>query len=54
MTASPAELRAEIVRLAREYHATAFPPKPFMGGISAVPVSGKVFDGDFTKGFVFR
>jgi CDP-6-deoxy-D-xylo-4-hexulose-3-dehydrase len=40
------ELRAEILRLTREYHAVAFPPKPFLGNISAVPVSGKVFDGD--------
>lgn len=39
-----AELRAEILRLTREYQKEAFPDKPFLGGISAVPVSGKVFD----------
>ena len=39
-----AELRSEILRLTREYHAVAFPPKPVLGGISHVPVSGKTFD----------
>ena len=38
------ELRAQILELTREYHAVAFPDKPFLGGISQVPVSGKVFD----------
>ncbi len=28
----------------KEYHAEAFPERPFLGGISTVPVSGKVFD----------
>ena len=41
-----AELRNEIRSLVREYHAIAFPEKPFLGGISTVPVSGKVFDAD--------
>jgi len=41
-----AELRSEIRSLVRRYHAVAFPEKPFLGGISAVPVSGKVFDAD--------
>jgi len=41
-----ASLRAEILALVREYHDAAFPEKPFLGGISAVPVSGKVFDAD--------
>jgi CDP-4-dehydro-6-deoxyglucose reductase, E1 len=40
------ELRAEILRLTREYYEVAFPEKSFMGGISQVPVSGKVFDAD--------
>jgi len=40
------ELRNEIRSLVREYHAIAFPEKPFLGGISTVPVSGKVFDAD--------
>ena len=40
------ELRNEIRSLVREYHAIAFPEKPFLGGTSTVPVSGKVFDAD--------
>jgi len=39
------ELRDEILKLTREYHEVAFPEKPFVGGISQIPVSGKVFDG---------
>jgi len=38
------QLRAQILRLVKEYHAEAFPERPFLGGISTVPVSGKVFD----------
>ena len=38
------QLRAQIRNLVKEYHAEAFPEKPFLGGISTVPVSGKVFD----------
>ena len=38
------QLRAQIRELVREYHAEAFPERPFLGGISTVPVSGKVFD----------
>ena len=38
------QLRAQILRLVKEYHQEAFPPKPFLGGISTIPVSGKVFD----------
>lgn len=41
---TPEELRAAILELTRRYHASAFPPRPFLGGISAVPVTGKVFD----------
>jgi CDP-6-deoxy-D-xylo-4-hexulose-3-dehydrase len=37
-----AELRSQILELAAEYHAAAFPPRPFVPGISTVPVSGKV------------
>lgn len=40
------ELRAEILRLVGDYHATAFAPRPFVPGETPVPVSGKVFDGD--------
>ena len=38
------QLRGEIIGLVKEYHAEAFPTKPFLGGISTIPVSGKVFD----------
>ena len=38
------ELRHQILNLVTEYHKEAFPLRPFLGGISAVPVSGKVFD----------
>ena len=38
------QLRAEILDLVTEYHKEAFPEKPFLGGISTIPVSGKVFD----------
>ncbi len=38
------QLRREILSLVREFHAEAFPERPFLGGISTVPVSGKVFD----------
>lgn len=38
------QLRAQILDLVEEYHHEAFPERPFLGGISAVPVSGKVFD----------
>jgi CDP-4-dehydro-6-deoxyglucose reductase, E1 len=37
-------LRAQILQLVAEYHATAFAPQPFVPGESAVPVSGRVFD----------
>ena len=38
------ELRQQILQLVREYHGEAFPDRPFLGGLSPVPVSGKVFD----------
>ena len=38
------QLRAQILELVKEYHGEAFPERPFLGGISTVPVSGKVFD----------
>jgi CDP-6-deoxy-D-xylo-4-hexulose-3-dehydrase len=37
-------LRAQILGIVKEYHQEAFPPKPFLGGVSTIPVSGKVFD----------
>ena len=39
-------LREQILELVGKYYAEAFPKKPFLGGISQIPVSGKVFDGD--------
>ncbi|MGH9165058.1 MAG: lipopolysaccharide biosynthesis protein RfbH, partial [Acidimicrobiales bacterium] len=38
------QLRASILTLVAEYQAEAFAPRPFVAGVSAVPVSGKVFD----------
>ena len=40
------QLRKEIATLVEQYHQAAFPAKPFLGGISTLPVSGKVFDAD--------
>ena len=39
-------LRAEILRLVRDYHQAAFPRTPFVPGESPVPTSGRVFDAD--------
>ena len=39
-------LRRQILDLTAQYYDEAFPKKPFLGGISQIPVSGKVFDGD--------
>ncbi|MFM8775581.1 MAG: DegT/DnrJ/EryC1/StrS family aminotransferase, partial [Actinomycetota bacterium] len=36
----------QILGLVEKYYSEAFPKKPFVGGISQIPVSGKVFDGD--------
>lgn len=38
-----AALRAQILALTAEYHALAFPQRPFVAGETPVPVSGKVF-----------
>ena len=43
-TRTQEDIRDDILALVREYHAVAFPPKDFQPGLSAVPVSGKVFD----------
>lgn len=40
------ELQTEILRLVREYHATAFPAREFVPGTSAVPYAGRVFDAE--------
>ena len=39
-------LRADIVARVADYHAAAFPPAPFVPGVSPIPVSGRVFDAD--------
>ena len=46
------QLRQEIAALVEQYHQAAFPAKPFLGGISTLPVSGKVFDADEMKHLV--
>ncbi len=38
------ELRHEILELVAQYYDEAFPKPHFLGGISSVPVTGKVFD----------
>ena len=43
-TRTQADIRGDILALVREYHTVAFPAKDFQPGLSAVPVSGKVFD----------
>jgi CDP-6-deoxy-D-xylo-4-hexulose-3-dehydrase len=45
-------LRQQILDLTAQYHNEAFPKKPFLGGISQIPVSGKVFDGDELRNLV--
>lgn len=45
-------LRQQILDLTAQYYDEAFPKKPFLGGISQIPVSGKVFDGDELRNLV--
>ena len=45
-------LRQQILDLTAQYYDEAFPKKLFLGGISQIPVSGKVFDGDELKNLV--
>jgi len=40
------QLRAQILELVSEYATEAFPPRGFLPGESAVPVSGRVFDAE--------
>lgn len=40
------ELRTKIVDLVREFHAENFPQREFVPGLSSIPVSGRVFDGE--------
>ena len=44
MNPRAAQLRREILRLVAEYHAAAFPERPFVPGESPVPYAGRVFD----------
>ena len=46
MSDKAAQLREQILGLTRQYHAEAFPPRPFVLGTSNVQVSGKVVDAD--------
>ena len=43
---SPAALRADLLALVARYHEAAFPARPFVAGVTPVPVSGKVFDAE--------
>jgi CDP-6-deoxy-D-xylo-4-hexulose-3-dehydrase len=45
MSRDAKEIRAEILELVREFAAAEFPERRFTPGVSAVPVSGRVFDG---------
>jgi CDP-4-dehydro-6-deoxyglucose reductase, E1 len=45
MESQAESLRAHILELVSEYHQLAFAQRPFVAGESAVPVSGRVFDG---------
>jgi CDP-6-deoxy-D-xylo-4-hexulose-3-dehydrase len=38
------QLRAQIMALVAEYHAAAFPERPYVPGETPVPVAGRVFD----------
>ncbi len=44
MSSAADDLRAQIRELVAKYHAEAFPQRPFLPGVTPVPVSGKVFD----------
>jgi CDP-6-deoxy-D-xylo-4-hexulose-3-dehydrase len=44
MTEPADGLRAQILRLVRDYHSVAHAPAPFVPGVSKVPYAGRVFD----------
>ena len=46
------QLRAQILELAAEYQREKFPDKPFVPGLSNVPVSGKVLDAEDMQNLV--
>ena len=43
---TPESLKAEILKLVREYYATAFGSSPFIPGETPIPYAGRVFDDD--------
>jgi CDP-4-dehydro-6-deoxyglucose reductase, E1 len=47
-----AGLRERILGLVEEFAAAEWAPKPFVPGVTPVPVSGKVFDGDDVRSLV--
>jgi CDP-6-deoxy-D-xylo-4-hexulose-3-dehydrase len=49
---TPAELRARILDLVGEFHNANWPEKTFVPGLTPVPVSGKVFDGEDLRNLV--
>lgn len=49
---SAAELRERILGLVEEFAAAEWAPQPFVPGVTPVPVSGKVFDGDDVRTLV--
>jgi CDP-6-deoxy-D-xylo-4-hexulose-3-dehydrase len=49
---TPAELRARILALVGEFHAANWVEQPFVPGVTPVPVSGKVFDGEDLRSLV--
>jgi len=49
---SAAELRARILDLVAEYHGANWTEQPFVPGVTPVPVSGKVFDGEDLRSLV--
>ncbi|HMF77209.1 MAG TPA: lipopolysaccharide biosynthesis protein RfbH [Bryobacteraceae bacterium] len=52
MSSTAESLRAQILDLVSEYHQLAFPQRKFVAGESAVPVSGRVFDGQDMQSLV--
>src|ERR1700758_1864047 len=46
MNPTPDTLREQIRGLVADYHATAFAPRPFVPGVTPVPVAGRVFDAE--------
>jgi CDP-4-dehydro-6-deoxyglucose reductase, E1 len=49
MNRPPEEIRAEILSLVESYYQSTFQEKPFVPGVTPVPVSGRVFDAQEIK-----